>query len=432
MRFGSVCSGIEAASVAWEPLGWSAAWFAEIEAFPSAVLAHHWPHVMNVGDMTNIAYLIKSGILEAPDVLVGGTPCQAFSVAGSRKSLDDDRGQLSLEYCKILDAIDEANNEKCIAVWENVPGVLSTKDNAFGCFLGELSGSEQELFPTGGKWSNSGYIIGPKRQVAWRVLDAQFFGVAQRRRRVFVVASARNGFNPSEVLFEFESVRRDSPPCRKTWKETTGSASKCFASSGFRMQGLGRYVEDTIHGTLKHRDFKESSGLVVHGTQDPIVSDGVSFPLGRNSGQENVVCFTQNTRDEVRIIGGDGAISGALCANSGAKQTNYLAFGIQGNMIGRSDTAGPQGSGVSNDISFTLTKGDRHAVAPHAGLVRRFTPIEYERLQGFPDNHTLVPYRNKPAEKCPDGPRYAACGNSMAVPVMKWIGSRIDNFVTKK
>lgn len=428
MRFGSVCSGIEAASVAWEPLGWSAAWFAEIEAFPSAVLAHHWPHVMNVGDMTNIAYLIKSGILEAPDVLVGGTPCQAFSVAGSRKSLDDDRGQLSLEYCKILDAIDEVNNEKCIAVWENVPGVLSTKDNAFGCFLGELSGSEQELLPTGGKWTNSGYIIGPKRQVAWRVLDAQFFGVAQRRRRVFVIASARNGFNPSEVLFEFESVRRDSPPCRKTWQETTGSASKCFASSSF-----AQYRQAVNDGaTIKASGGDLGGGsenLVVHGTQDPIVSDGLSFPLGCNSGQENAV------------------------------------FGIQGNMIGRSDTAGPQGSGVSDDISFTLTKGDRHAVAysviadvtpkigedisltlrsqggggivpasvaPHAGLVRRFTPIEYERLQGFPDNHTLVPYRNKPAEQCPDGPRYAACGNSMAVPVMKWIGSRIDNFVTKK
>ena len=147
MRFGSVCSGIEAASVAWEVLGWSAAWFAEIEPFPSAVLAHRFPDVMNVGDMTNIAYLVRNGFIEAPDVLVGGTPCQAFSVAGQRASLDDDRGQLSLDYCRILDAIDEVKNNECIAVWENVPGVLSTKDNAFGCFLGELSGAGGGTLP---------------------------------------------------------------------------------------------------------------------------------------------------------------------------------------------------------------------------------------------------------------------------------------------
>lgn len=417
MRFGSVCSGIEAASAAWESLGWSAAWFAEIEAFPSAVLAHHFPNVMNVGDMTTLPYLISAGIVEAPDVLVGGTPCQAFSVAGNRKSLDDDRGQLSLEYCKIADAIDGVKDEPCIAVWENVPGVLSTKDNAFGCFLGELSGAGEQLFPTGKRWSNSGCVFGPKRSIAWRLLDAQYFGLAQRRKRVFVVASARKDFNPAEILLEFDGVRRDTPPSRETRENPPRETSVGFAESSF-----GQYREaPTDAGTLKASGGVLSGGsetfivgtldtqcgyekaafqsvvtghIVVHGTQDPITSHDVALPLGRNNGQENAV------------------------------------FSIQGSMIGRSDSAGPQGSGISENLNFTLTRGDRHAVARER--VRRLLPVECERLQGFPDNWTRVPYRNKPADQCPDGPRYMACGNSMAVTVMRWIGFRIDTLVNKK
>lgn len=140
MRFGSVCSGIEAASVAWHPLGWKAAWLAEIEPFPSAVLAHHYPTVPNLGDMTTITRRVLSGEVEAPDVFTGGTPCQAFSVAGLRRSLDDARGNLSITFCEIADAIDHvrrsAGQQPAVIVWENVPGVLSTKDNAFGCFIG--------------------------------------------------------------------------------------------------------------------------------------------------------------------------------------------------------------------------------------------------------------------------------------------------------
>ncbi|EJA4992425.1 DNA cytosine methyltransferase, partial [Salmonella enterica] len=195
MRYGSVCSGIEAASVAWESLGWQPAWFAEIEAFPSAVLATHWPDVTNLGDMTGIAAAVHAGDVEAPDVLVGGTPCQAFSIAGLRNGLADKRGQLSLSYVELANAIDdkrrERGEEEAIIVWENVPGVLSSKDNAFGCFLAGLAGESSELQPTGGKWTHAGCVSGPERTIAWRVLDAQFFGVAQRRRRVFVVASAR-------------------------------------------------------------------------------------------------------------------------------------------------------------------------------------------------------------------------------------------------
>ena len=204
MNYGSVCSGIESASVAWEPLGWSAAWFSEVEPFPSAVLAHRWPSVANLGDMTQLPTLIAAGLVDAPEILVGGTPCQAFSVAGMRKGLDDERGQLTIKYVEVANEIDRArpSGSECIAVWENVPGVLSDKSNAFGCFLGALVGEDDPLEPAGKKWGNAGIVYGPQRIAAWRVLDAQYFGVAQRRRRVFVVASARKGFDPAAVLFE--------------------------------------------------------------------------------------------------------------------------------------------------------------------------------------------------------------------------------------
>lgn len=155
MRFGSVCSGIEAASVAWNPLGWEAAWFSEIESFPCALLAHHYPNVPNLGDMTTIAPRILSGEVEAPDILCGGTPCQAFSVAGLRKSLDDARGNLSLVFCELANAIDTARLVRglppSIIFWENVPGVLNTKDNAFGCFLAGLAQCDVPLEVPGGK-----------------------------------------------------------------------------------------------------------------------------------------------------------------------------------------------------------------------------------------------------------------------------------------
>jgi DNA (cytosine-5)-methyltransferase 1 len=390
--------------------------------------------------MLNLPYLIRNGFVEAPDIIVGGTPCQAFSVAGARQSLGDDRGKLTLAFLEIIEAIDEVRlkdgKQPVIIVWENVPGVLGTIDNAFGCFLGGLCGSGDALQPTGRKWGNNGYIVGPKRQAAYRVLDAQFFGVAQRRRRVFVVSSARNGFDPSSILFEFDGVRRDSPPSRETRENIAPYVGVSLETSSrfYDRQRSDEWGTQEIASTIARRDYKSFTDLieVVHGTQDPLTQSERAFPLGRNSGQENAV------------------------------------FAIQGSMIGRNDNAGPQGSGISEDVSFTLTRGDRHAVGvnitfcdangtrkdrPNGGLyisqtdtantvttsgtdtkllssaVRRFTPKECERLQGFPDDWTKIPYRGKDAENCPDGPRYAACGNSMAVPVMHWIGKRIDALV---
>jgi len=261
MRFGSVCSGIEAASVAWHPLGWEAAWLSEIEPFPCAVLKHHYPDVPNYGDMTLLPERILSGEVEAPDLFCGGTPCQAFSVAGLRNSLDDARGNLSLTFVGIANAIDHVRSvrrdDPAIIFWENVPGVLNTKDNAFGCFLGALAGENDPLIPSGDKWSNAGCVYGPQRTVAWRVLDAQYFGVAQRRRRVFVIASARDDLDPSEILFEFEGVRRDTAPSRKEGQRPTTSAEVSPRVSGGGLQGRDDCGVE-LSGPLSARDYKDA------------------------------------------------------------------------------------------------------------------------------------------------------------------------------
>ncbi len=260
MKFLSVCSGIEAASVAWSPLGWKAVAFSEIEPFPCAVLAHHYPSVPNLGDMTTIASRVLTGEVPAPDVFCGGTPCQAFSVAGLRNSLDDARGNLTLKFVEIANAIDHVRagrgEDECIVFWENVPGVLSTKDNAFGCFLAGLAGEDGPLEPPGGKWANAGAVYGPRRAVAWRTLDAQYFGVAQRRRRVFVVASARKGFDPAAVLFEWDGVRRDTAPSRQA-RQTAHTIPARSTAGG----GLGT-------------DFDCDGGLQVAGTMKACKDSG--------------------------------------------------------------------------------------------------------------------------------------------------------------
>lgn len=476
MKYGSVCSGIEAASKAWEPLGWKPAWFSEIEPFPSAVLAHHWPEITNLGDMTQIADAVRTGNVEAPDVLVGGTPCQAFSIAGLREGLSDYRGQLTLSYVELANAIDAKRRERgepeSIIVWENVPGVLSSKDNAFGCFLAGLVGESSELQPAGGKWTHAGCVSGPERVIAWRVLDAQFFGVAQRRRRVFVVASARKGFDPAEVLFEFDSVRRDSAPRRETQKAVAaltargvgtcgaddnqaqaghliaqcanGDVSHTLKGEGFdgSEDGTGRGVPVVAFGggnTAGHIDVAtactaheirldfDTETFAVHGTQDPDTNRELAHTLGRNNGQENA-CIAFSYKDNGADATSDlsptirAGNQDKSHANSGQPPAIAYAF-----KAGQGAKAG--GIGYAEEQSPTLTSASSGTnLAPavmHGIAVRRLTPIECERLQGFPDNHTLIGWRGKDATECPDGPRYKAIGNSMAVPVMRWIGERI-------
>lgn len=413
MIYGSICSGIEAATVAWEPLGWKAAWFSEIEAFPSAVLAERWPEVVNLGDMTKIAAAVRAGEVQAPDVMVGGTPCQAFSIAGLRNGLSDARGQLTLSYVELANAIDdkriERGEEEAIFVWENVPGVLTSHDNAFGCFLAGLAGESCELKPSGGKWTHSGCVYGPQRAIAWIVKDAQYFGVAQRRKRVFVVASARKGFDPGQVLFESEGVRRDTPPSREPQTAvaalTARGVGTCGADDNQAQAGhllafgggnTGGNIDVAACLTAKGQriDF-EVETFAVHGTQDPDTNLEIAHKLGRNHGQENAIFYEPFTL----AIRGRNEGSTVEIRNDGVANALLTPNG------------GRAGMGVGA-ISWGMQ-------------VRRLMPVECERLQGFPDSHTLISWRGKEATECPDGPRYRAIGNSMAVPVMRWIGERI-------
>jgi DNA (cytosine-5)-methyltransferase 1 len=435
MRFGSVCSGIEAASVAWHPLGWRTAWLAEIEPFPSAVLAHHYPDVPNLGDMTKLAGRILNGEIEAPDVFCGGTPCQAFSVAGLRKSLDDARGNLSLTFCEIANAIDNARSfrgvDPSIVFWENVPGVLNTKDNAFGCFLGALAGESDALIAPGGRWTDAGYVSGPQRTIAWRVLDAQYFGLAQRRKRVFVVASARAGFDPAAVLFEFDGVRRDSAPSRETGESVAGTIAKCSFSGGAggRPEGAAgnHFVSvvptlDASFGRLQGCSGQDANHG--HGHLIPQLAQCITTGTGSRYDPETetilpAIAF-HPTQDPIHSS--DGSTHALGCGSSGGQASVAVAYTIDeeknanvdmyGTLQARRDSGGFQGV----------------VAQPPAMQVRRLTPVECERLQGFPDGYTDIKPKGKPT---PDGPRYKALGNSWAVPVVAWIGRRIDKAVSQ-
>ena len=440
MRFGSVCSGIEAASVAWHPLGWKAAWLSEIEPFPCAVLKHHYPDVPNFGDMTLLPERILSGEVEAPDLFCGGTPCQAFSVAGLRNSLDDARGNLSLTFVGIANAIDHVRSVRgdapAIVFWENVPGVLSTKDNAFGCFLAALAGESDPVTCPEGKWSTAGVVVGQTRTVAWRVLDAQYFGVAQRRRRVFVVASARADFDPAAVLFEFDSVRRDTAPSREAGKDSASSAAHGLDVSciGTLTAGFGKLGAPEIdaYTAIPARRWPAdvASTLDTHfgdkqGLEDQHVNAGcplfVPAPLFVTSGQANAA-FSQNVGLALNSTNEPPYVVQPIPIHDQA--TRHAGTDGSGNQNGKGHGLG---IGGETDPMFTLTKGDKHAVA-QAMQVRRLTPVECERLQGFPDNYTDIKAKGKPT---PDGPRYKALGNSWAVPVVAWIGRRIQQQESK-
>jgi DNA (cytosine-5)-methyltransferase 1 len=354
MRYVSVCSGIEAATVAWHPLGWTPVAFSEIEKFPSAVRAHHYPDTPNLGDMTqHEQWPIGPG---STDLLVGGTPCQSFSVAGLRKGLADPRGNLALTYLAIADRL-----RPRWLVWENVPGVLSSGHGRdFGAFLGALV----EL----------GYGF------AYRVLDARFFGVAQRRRRVFVVGHLGDWRRAAAVLLEQSCLSKDPAESRATGEgiaaDVAGSIGQRLSRSRTELDGHGAYVPVAIQGNLIGRDAGGPHGV---GASD----EGAMYTL---------------TKADVHAVAFE---PGSIARNAGPAGESGLAPTLRSEM------------------------GDNQPAVRIAMQVRRLTPVECERLQGFPDGYTAIPWRGKPATECPDGPRYRALGNSMAVPCMRWIGERI-------
>ena len=402
MRYGSVCSGVEAATVAWHSLGWQAQWFSEIEKFPSAVLQHHYPNTPNHGDMT----AFKEWPNDPIDVLVGGTPCQSFSVAGLRKGLSDPRGNLMLTYLAIA-----AQYQPKWLVWENVPGVLSSnRGRDFGTFLGALA----EL----------GYGF------AYRVLDAQYFGVAQRRRRVFVVGYLGNWKRAAAVLFERESLQRHSAPSRETREEVAGTIVASSFTGGPSGKPEGAAVNHFVPAVAGSLDTQCGGGKLTHQSADNghlilekdlmgTLTARMFAALGARDVEEGAlhpVAFDAYNQEVT------GAVSKTVAARSDQDTASCIAFSSK-----------DYGNDAVNDLCPTLRAGGAYnanagvppAVA-QAKAVRRLTPTECERLQGFPDNYTQIPYRNKPAESCPDGPRYKAMGNSMAVPVMRWIGERIN------
>ena len=418
MQFGSVCSGIEAASVAFNPLGMHAAWLAEIDAFPSAVLAHHYPDTPNIGDMALLPELIRSGSVTAPEMLCGGTPCQAFSMAGNRQSLDDDRGNLSLIFCEVANAIDDVRRGRgekpAIILWENVPGVLSTHDNAFGSFLAGLAGESKPYITPRNKWSNAGLVVGPIRSIAWRILDAQYFGLAQRRKRVFLVSSARDDIDIGQILFEFGSVQKHNRPIREIRKANTDTAER--STDGQSSAGVTYSI----------------SGNGVH-----------TGKLGKAPGYEEELspAITENHHPSVAFkVRGKGTYTG----ENGGRIVNTNIFGGHGMIVSEEKTftiASTQDQYIAHDhtiwqkIGFDPMRVQTDDIAPaltsHMGTgcgnvpmvdIRRLTPRECERLQGFPDDYTLIPFKGKMAS---DAPRYKALGNSWPVPVVQWIGKRI-------
>ena len=442
MRYVSTFSGVEAATLAWRPLGWEAMCFSEVDSFPSAVLAERLPEVPNLGDITKVDWRKVAKEIGRPDVLVGGSPCQSFSVAGRREGLEGESG-LMWEYVRAVRELVPR-----WIVWENVPGALSSSHGEdFRCLLEALDAC--------------GYGL------AWRVLDAEFFGLAQRRERVFVVGRLGDVERPCKVLFEPESLRWNPPTSREKRKELAAGAGGGAACAGFRWNAGGNGVAPTLQagggrgasvqpivfgiaGNIENRKpgnggngsgrcNPDENGMytltatdrhavcmtdtqphsmvdgevcgalsaTMHkdppvvaktlkmrggcegGGKGPLVQEDVSATLGTGNDQTlfEPVSFAANQRGEVRLQGGDGVVVGAIPASQSGKQVNGVADGYS---------------------------------------VRRLTPRECERLQGMPDDWTRVPYRGKPAEECPDGPRYKAIGNSMAVPVMRWIGERIE------
>ena len=403
LRFGSVASGIEAASVAFEPLGWQAAWFSEIDRFPSEVLAHHYPDVPNLGDMTTLPARIASGEVEAPDVLCGGTPCQAFSVAGLRKSLDDARGQLSLTFCEIANAIDtkraEQGKSPAIILWENVVGALNSEGNAFGCILGALAGEDSPLEPAGGKWSNAGCVFGPQRAIAWRVLDAQHFGVAQRRRRLFVVACPLERAHPTQILFELEGERRDSAPSRPTGEEATASLTASAGGVDENDAAGGLIQPYEVANCLTRRMHKGINTTLDEG-HTPVLAYRVAGDGAAYETKEVTAPLMTGTDSSANVVLAYSTKLHNTKSNQSGKLYPEYTTGLERSSGPPAVVAFVKGTNPHSadeaptfretETAACLTGWDarhnppKHLVVDRQVQVRKLLPVECERLMGFP------------------------------------------------
>lgn len=460
MRYASVCSGIEAASVAWTPLGWTPAWFAEIEPFPCAVLENKFQGTPNLGDITAPDFIERAHDHGSIDVLIGGTPCQSFSVAGRRQGMQDDRGNLTLRYMELVEAL-----RPTWFVWENVPGVMSThKGRDFGALLGAVA--------------DIGYGY------AYRVLDAQYFGLAQRRKRVFLVGHSGGTVGPpAKVLALAHGMRRDTAPRREAGEDPAKPIGGSSQSGGYRTTDVetGALITPEVSKPIgdassQHRGGSKNSldletGALIaspvtasaghHGHSSPrgdgsdnlVVADPISAHEGRttshggnNPRPRNLVideqqitskqCRTQPSHEHAPPLTQAGRHmvwpetaptvqsrdhKGPASFRDGSLQT-AVAFTERTRKDGRNLEH-------QNDLSYALTNpgagGRSHcrAMLTPDRYVRRLTPMECERLQGFPDDYTLIEWKGKPAS---DTQRYKAIGNSMAVPVIRWIGEQID------
>jgi len=454
------CSGIGAPEVAAPWVDWRLA--SEIEPFPRAVLQdrfghkdarHHLTGPRLWGDMTalKVRHMRRLNV-PLPDLIVAGTPCQSFSVAGLRNGTADPRGNLTLQFVRTCHAIVNARLDgKLAVIWENVPGILSSRDNAFGAFLGGLVGAVDALpQPRDGSWPREGMVQGPRARAAWAVLDARWFGVAQRRRRVFVVVDFGGVVDPAAILLEPDRLRGDTPPRRETGQSPSGTSAP---GAGTRCEG---HHGDTA-GTVSAKWVKGSGGPAGDETQNMVAFDckgtEVQFTedgshptlrsMGRNTSHQNAgghaaVAFDLRGRDEGAQVESVGDTASLRAADGGSSRS-YVAVGgdTTHSLTGEGHDASEDGTGRGRpvvafsgqmsvpqvDIGIAPTLGAKNPTAISSGpVVRRLMPVECARLQGFPDHHTAITYRGRPAT---DGPQYKAYGNSMAVPVVRWIMDRI-------
>ena len=386
MKYLSVCSGMEAASVAWHPLGWTPVGFSEIEPFPCAILKHRFPNTPNHGSLTEYqSWPLEPGAI---DLLVGGTPCQSFSVAGLRKGLDDPRGNLALVFLGLADKL-----KPRWIVWENVPGVLSSNGGRdLGSFLGALV--------------QLGYGF------AYRVLDAVNFGVPQRRRRVFVVACLGDWHAAAQVLLESDCVRRDPKKGRAKGQDVT---------------------PNTQDGSIPYRKSRRAQSTVDYETWVEADTSNTlnTFDLTGDTRTTHAVVeqkLYENHPNDSRVTGplefSPTVVSRFGTGGGNVPLVNNEPIAFQPGNLRRQAGADP------STETFPTLKCDAGDQSPHVAnhppmAVRRLTPVECERLQGFPDNWSRISWKGKPEDQCPDGPRYKCAGNSMAVPCMRWIGQRI-------